>query len=164
MIILPWTWFSVLSVVSIVWLIRHYHITIAQRLRPPIHSGMYRDPAGRLPSITGLVAAKDEESNIESCLQSLTSQDYSDLQIIAINDRSEDETGRIIDRLAGADDRLTAVHVDRLRQGWFGKNNAMREGVERAGGEWLCFTDADCVQTSKRSLTVAMQYALEHEL
>ncbi|MCZ6698117.1 MAG: glycosyltransferase family 2 protein, partial [Planctomycetota bacterium] len=164
MIILSWTWFSVLSVVSMVWLIRHYHITIAQRLRPPIHSGMYRDPAGRLPSITWLVAAKDEESNIESCLQSLTSQDYPDLQIIAINDRSEDETGRIIDRLAGDDDRLTAVHVDRLRQGWFGKNNAMREGVERAGGEWFCFTDADCVQTSKRSLTVAMQYALEHEL
>lgn len=162
--ILPWTWFTLLLVITIVWLIRHFHITVARRSCPPIHSKMHLDGAGPLPSITMLVAAKDEEANITSCLQSLSAQDYPDLQIIAINDRSDDQTGNIIDRLAGACERLTPVHVRRLRQGWFGKNNAMREGVERANGEWLCFTDADCVQTSKRSLTVAMRYALEQKL
>lgn len=162
--IVSWTWLGILVVVSIVWLLRHYHISVARRSRPPIHSRMYDKETGVLPSITMLVAAKDEEANIESCLRSLVAQDYPDLQIIAVNDRSNDQTGRIIDRLAGDDPRLTAVHVSHLRRGWFGKNNAMREGVERATGDWLCFTDADCVQTSDRSLAVAMRFAQEHDV
>jgi chlorobactene glucosyltransferase len=108
-----------------------------------------------------LVAAKDEEKVIEACLRSIFAQDYPDLQVIAVNDRSTDATARILDRLAAEEPRLTAIHVKDLRAGWFGKNNAMREAVEQANGEWLCFTDADCVQTSNRSISVAMRHALE---
>jgi glycosyltransferase involved in cell wall biosynthesis len=111
--------------------------------------------------VSFLVAAKEEESNIAACLASMVSQDYPRLEVIAVNDRSADRTGAIMDELAARHANLRAVHVRELPQGWLGKNNAMRTGLAHASGEWLCFTDADCVQISPRSLRVAMNHALE---
>ncbi|MFH0982218.1 MAG: glycosyltransferase family A protein [Planctomycetota bacterium] len=53
--------------------------------------------------------------------------------------------------------RLRVVTITALRDGWFGKSNAMREGVAVATGDWLCFSDADCTQTSTRTLAAALQ-------
>jgi glycosyltransferase involved in cell wall biosynthesis len=125
---------------------------------------MYDGPPADPPRLSVLVAAKDEEENIESCVRSMLSQDYPNFQLIAINDRSTDRTGQILDRVAAEDKRLIPVHVKELREGWFGKNNAMREGYARADGEWLCFIDADCRQTSTRTLTVAVRYAMENDV
>ncbi len=152
----------VLGLVGLVWASRHLAISRANRLLPPLHSGMYRASNGDvLPRISVLVAAKDEEANIEACVRSWMAQDYPDFEIIVINDRSGDRTAAIIDGLAREDSRVKALHVRELREGWFGKNNAMRVGMEQAAGQWLCFSDADCVQTSPRSLVVAMRHAME---
>ncbi len=158
-----WFWLGVTALAFWVWNSRHWQLSRARRLMPPLRSEMFGGGDGDLPSISVLVAAKDEEANIETCLRSLLRQDYPALQIIVINDRSSDRTGEIIDRLARDDRRLSAVHVGELRPGWFGKNNAMREGMGLAAGEWLCFTDADCEYTSDRALTVAMRFAQEKE-
>jgi cellulose synthase/poly-beta-1,6-N-acetylglucosamine synthase-like glycosyltransferase len=160
MSLLLWAWLGATLLTCLVWASRHLQINRANRLMPPLHSGLYSGPQPPLPSVSLLVAAKDEADNIEACLASLLRQDYPGLQIIAVNDRSGDATGQIMDRMATGDGRLCAVHVAELPDGWFGKNHAMREGVRRATGEWLCFTDADCVQVSVRSLTVAMRFAL----
>ena len=159
-----WILLGINAFVCAVWLGRHVVLSRAGQVLPPIHDGLYRDQNGPLPAMTMLVAAKDEERNIEGCVRSIAAQDYPSLQIVAINDRSADRTGPILDGIAAGEPRLTAVHVTQLREGWFGKNNAMREGVERASGEWLCFTDADCVLGARRCLTVAMRYALEHRV
>lgn len=143
------------------WIIRFTLLSVVNFILRPLHAGMYPHSDGNLPSVSMLVAAKEEEENIEACIASLARQDYPNLQIIAVNDRSEDGTGRILDQLAERNENLTVRHVAHLREGWFGKNNAMREGVEVATGDWLCFTDADCVQLSPRSLRVAMEYARE---
>lgn len=151
-----------LVLAALIWASRHLEINRADRRLPPLHSGLYADERWATPPrISVLVAAKDEEAAIEACVRSWLAQDYPDFELIVINDRSTDRTAAIIDRLAAGDPRMRALHVTELRPGWFGKNNAMREGVERAGGEWLCFSDADCVQTSPRTLTVAMRHALE---
>lgn len=159
--ILQWAWFGVTTVTGIVWLVRHIQLSKAAKIMPPLESSMYPSPLVSAPSVSFLVAAKDEKANIETCLRSMNAQDYSNLEIIAVNDRSTDGTKEIMDRVCGESDRMTAIHVTSIRDGWFGKNNAMREGVERARGDWLCFTDADCVQVSPRSLSIAMNYALE---
>lgn len=156
-----WTWLSLTVLAAIVWVSRHLQLSRAQRLMPPLHSAMYAGSSLALPSVSFLVAGKDEEKNIEACLRSMAAQEYPNMEIIAVNDRSGDRTGAIMDRLGSETGRIRALHVSTLREGWFGKNNAMREGVERATGEWLCFTDADCVQVSSRSLSIAMHYALE---
>ena len=161
MAIILWVWFGATVLSALIWLSRHLQIAKARKLMPPLNSRMYAKDPGRLPSLSLLVAAKDEESNIGPCLRSLLAQDYPDYEVIAIDDRSSDRTGAIVDELAAQNPGLRALHVRELRPGWFGKNNAMREGVERAVGEWLCFTDADCVFESPRVLTVATRFAQE---
>ncbi len=149
------------GIVLAVWILRIFVLAMAERILKPLRANMYPDAGDELPSVSMLVAAKEEEDNIEACIRSVAAQDYPNLQIVAVNDRSDDATGPILDRLAAEHPRLTVRHVTQLREGWFGKNNAMREGVEAAEGEWLCFTDADCIQISPRSVRIAMRYALE---
>jgi len=117
-----------------------------------------------MPLLTILVAAKDEQDNIGRCIDGLLAQDYPKLQIIVVNDRSDDRTGAIIDDYAARDSRLTAVHVQDLPPGWFGKNNAMRTGLQQATGDWLCFSDADCTYDSPSLLTSAVKYALREKV
>ncbi len=143
----------------LVWMIRHLELARVRRVMPSLHARMYPQAGDDLPRVSILVAAKDEESTIDACLQSLNAQDYPDFEIIAVNDRSTDRTGEIIDGWAAGGRRRSAVHVHETRPGWFGKTNAMREGIDRARGDWLCFTDADCVFVSPRALTVAMHHA-----
>jgi cellulose synthase/poly-beta-1,6-N-acetylglucosamine synthase-like glycosyltransferase len=159
--LLLWAWLVLTIAALLVWMGRLVLLGLFRRILPPLHSGMYADASGALPAMSMLVAGKDEEANIEACLESLCCQDYPGLEIIAINDRSSDATAEMMDSAAWREPALRAHHVRSLPDGWFGKNNAMREGVSLSSGEWLCFTDADCVLESPRSLTVAMRYALE---
>ena len=99
-----------------------------------------------LPKLSVIVAAKNESGCIENCIRSLFRQDYPDLGVVAVNDRSTDNTGEILDRLAMEfGDRLQVVHVSNLPTGWFGKTNALQMGMKNALGSMICFTDADCV-------------------
>lgn len=145
--------------VALVWASRHLDIARAGRSLPPLSSRDAPPSSSDRPRVSVLVAAKDEEANIERCIRSWLRQDYPDFELIVINDRSTDRTGPIIDRLAATDRRLRPVHVTALRPGWFGKNNAMHEGVSRASGAWLCFSDADCEMTAPQALSVAMHDA-----
>ncbi|MBI5763938.1 MAG: glycosyltransferase [Planctomycetes bacterium] len=148
----------------LVWGSRHVQLLLARRKMAPLTDGMFASDVGTLPTVSFIVAGKDEAENIENCLTSMLAQDYPSLEVIAANDRSADATGPIMDRIAAGSNRLTVIHVKELAAGWLGKNNAMRTAVERAKGDWFCFTDADCTQVSKRSLRIAMNYALQEKL
>ena len=159
------TWLALIILALIVWLGRLVFLCVIDRVLRPLQPDRYADLGDEgLPTVSFLVAAKEEAATIASCLRSLCEQDYPLLQVIGINDRSQDQTGSIMEEQARGEPRLEVAHVESLQDGWFGKNNAMREGVERATGEWLCFTDADCVQISRRSLRIAMRYALEKDV
>jgi len=156
-------WIAAGAAIGAAWLVRlHFlRLSIAERfLLTPDPNVRWPDGA---PKLSVIVAAKDEEANIARCIESLLDQDYPDYEIIAIDDRSGDETPAILARLAErSGGRLTVRTVTRLRDGWFGKNNAMREGVAPAGGDWLLFTDADCAFESPHALSVAMREATRH--
>ena len=98
-------------------------------------------PGACLVSI--ILPARNEGAHIERCVRSLLAQDYPHIEVIAIDDRSEDDTGPILDRLAAADRRLTVIHGDPLPPGWMGKAHAIVQGYRLARGDWLLFTDAD---------------------
>lgn len=102
-------------------------------------------PAFEGPPVSVIVAARNEEKNIEEALSSLLSQDYPHLQLIVVNDRSTDATGEILARMALMHPALRLVEVTDLSPGWLGKNHALQVGAERASGELLLFTDADVV-------------------
>ena len=97
------------------------------------------------PRVSVVIAARNEQRNIETALGSLLRQEYSQIEFIVVDDRSTDETGRILDRMAGKESRLQVVYVAELPRGWLGKNHALHVGAGRARGELLLFTDADVV-------------------
>jgi glycosyltransferase involved in cell wall biosynthesis len=106
-----------------------------------------------LPRVSIIVPARNEAEHIESALLSLLQLDYPDYEVIAVDDRSEDATGAIMDRLSSqwrdcgeaSHHRLKVLHVTELPQGWLGKVHAMWTAAQQATGEWLLFTDADVV-------------------
>ena len=69
--------------------------------------------------------------------------DYPWLEVVAVDDRSTDATGRILDEFAKTYSRLRVVHVDQLPKGWLGKPHGLQKAYEVSSGEWLLFTDAD---------------------
>ncbi|MEC9306326.1 MAG: glycosyltransferase [Pseudomonadota bacterium] len=95
------------------------------------------------PRVSVIVPARNEEQHLATAMRSILTLDYPDLEVIAIDDRSDDGTGKILDELAAANPRLRAVHVTELPQGWIGKNYALYCGAQEAEGELLLFTDAD---------------------
>ena len=104
-------------------------------------------PPVRTPTVSVVVAARDEAGQIARAIQSLVAQRYPSLEVVAVDDRSTDGTGQILDRLAEQHDRLRVIHVDALPEGWLGKNHALQRGAEAARGELLLFTDADVVMS-----------------
>lgn len=158
-------WTVLLLLVTLIWASRHLEIQRAKRELIPLSSHSYSGPPENAPMVSVLIAGKDEEANIERAVRSMLRQDYPNFELIIINDRSQDRTPKILESLKAEDKtgRLKVIHVSELRDGWFGKNNAMREGVELARGEWLCFGDADCEQTSERTLSMAVRYAMENK-
>ena len=95
------------------------------------------------PRISVLFAARDEEKKLPSALATLAAIDYPNLEIVAVNDRSSDTTGAILDAFAAKHPRLRVVHVHELPPGWLGKPHALQKAYEASSGEWLVFTDAD---------------------
>jgi glycosyltransferase involved in cell wall biosynthesis len=122
-------------------------------------------PAGS-PSITVIVPARNEAADIAATLYSLLAQDYPNLQIIAIDDRSTDQTGPIIDSIAAQHpDRLRALHITELPSGWLGKTHAMALAARQAPTDYLLFTDADVLfhpTTIRRSLAHAVATHADH--
>jgi chlorobactene glucosyltransferase len=97
------------------------------------------------PLCSVLIPAKDEEARIASCLQSALDQDYPNFELIAVDDRSVDRTGAIMDEMAARDPRLKVLHIQpgSLGPGWTGKNNALFQATRQAQGSWLLFVDSD---------------------
>jgi glycosyltransferase involved in cell wall biosynthesis len=95
------------------------------------------------PRISILFAARDEEEKLPGALATLMEIDYPQLEVVAVDDRSNDSTGRILDEFAAAHPRLSVVHITKLTPGWLGKPHALQKAYEASSGDWLLFTDAD---------------------
>lgn len=115
------------------------------------------------PSLTVVVPARDEAKNIDATLDALMQQEYTPLFVAAVNDRSEDATGMIMDRYAARyPERLGVLHLRELPVGWLGKTHAMARALEATDSDWVLFTDADVV-FSPSSLRRAMAYAVREQ-
>ena len=123
------------------------------------------EPAGGWPSLAVAFAARDEAGGVAEAARSMLGQDYPGLEVIAVDDRSTDGTGTILDAIAATDDRLRVVHVDRLPAGWLGKTHALQRASEATEARWVLFTDADVVLAPgalKKALSFAEGLGLDH--
>jgi cellulose synthase/poly-beta-1,6-N-acetylglucosamine synthase-like glycosyltransferase len=109
------------------------------------------------PKVSIILPARNEEEFISKCLDSLTSQDYENYEIIVIDDSSEDSTGKIISEYAKNNPKVIPVSARPKPEGWMGKNWACMEGYKKASGELLLFTDAD-TKHAKNVITLAVSH------
>jgi cellulose synthase/poly-beta-1,6-N-acetylglucosamine synthase-like glycosyltransferase len=119
--------------------------------------------AAEWPAVSVIIPARNEERGIRDALRSVLELDYPRLEVIAVDDRSTDCTGEILDRFAAEHPRLRVEHIRELPPGWLGKNHALHEAARTAGGELLLFTDADVVMEPD-SLRRAVAYLQREEL
>ncbi|GFO55790.1 glycosyl transferase [Geomonas sp. Red276] len=119
--------------------------------------------AGDPPRVSLIVAARNEERHIRAAVESMLALSYPNYEIIAVDDRSDDQTGTLLNELARRHTRLKVIHIDALPPGWLGKNHALWVGSQRATGELLLFTDAD-IYMEKTVLTRAVTFLKERRL
>jgi cellulose synthase/poly-beta-1,6-N-acetylglucosamine synthase-like glycosyltransferase len=151
-----------------------------------------RDPvsAGGNPRVSIIVPARNEEQTIEQALRTLLALDYDNYEVIAVNDRSTDRTGEIMERVARESQVpvsksqnphpvaqnatrvghprspvLKVIHHTELPAGWLGKTHAMWTAANQASGDWLLFTDADVLfkpDSVRRALVYAEAEPADH--
>jgi len=95
------------------------------------------------PKVSVLVPARDEERHIKDCLESLQKQNYMDLEIIVLDDNSQDQTLALATSFSQMDPRIKVYSGKPLPEGWTGKNWACHQLSEQAKGDIIIFTDAD---------------------
>ncbi len=114
-----------------------------RRQLEPVAPKPVPDPDRDYPPVSVIVPARNEAQTITRCLEGLRAQRYPDLEIIVVDDRSEDGTGELVRRQAAQDPRLRLVEGAPLPAGWIGKCWALHQGAQVARGQWLLFVDAD---------------------
>jgi glycosyltransferase involved in cell wall biosynthesis len=152
------------SILGVVWFSR----LLDAALGMPRVADISRPEWGRKPAtpdgnprVSIIVPARNEAEHIGPALTTLLKLDYDNYEVIAVNDRSTDRTGEVMDRIAftpEAKGRLKVIHVAALPPGWLGKVHAMWSAANQASGDWLLFTDADVLFRSD-ALSRAVAYA-----
>jgi len=104
-----------------------------------------------------LIPARNEEKNIGNLLDMLFEQDYKNLEIIVLDDNSEDRTAAIAGEKMKRDNRINLLHNDHVPEGWTGKNNACRILTENACGHYFLFLDAD-ISIKENIISEMIQY------
>jgi cellulose synthase/poly-beta-1,6-N-acetylglucosamine synthase-like glycosyltransferase len=119
------------------------------------------------PFVSIIVPARNEKNNIENCVISLFESTYprDRYEVIVVNDRSTDETGEILSKLACQFTGLRIIEVteDSADRNLQGKPGALQFGIEHAKGEILLFTDADC-QVGRKWIEVMSGYFADPEV
>ncbi len=135
------------------------------RLLPRLGDVLPDTSEGACPPVTVVVAARNEEGSVAAATRSILRSDYPRLQVVVVDDRSDDRTPEILTDLAAGEPRLECLRVQDLPPGWLGKNHALQRGSERARGEWLLFTDADVrfgPSTIRRAVALARRDGYDH--
>lgn len=103
-----------------------------------VHTPDLQSAGTDTPKVSVIVAAYNIERYIARALDSLCAQTYQNLEIIAVDDGSSDETGIICDRYAEKDSRVRVIHKQNG-----GLSDARNAGLEIASGDYIGYLDGD---------------------
>ena len=156
------------TILALAWFSR----IVEAALGMPKIADISRPEWDRQPSVHArvsiVVPARNEESDIQDALSRLLQLDYDNYEVIAVDDRSTDRTGEIMERLAAspaAHGCLKVIHIFELPSGWMGKVHGMWTAAQQATGDWILFTDADVLfkpDVLRRALTYAESQRADH--
>ncbi len=114
------------------------------------------------PLVSAIIPAKDEEETIADCLATVRAQSYPNLEILVVDDRSDDRTPEIARGIAEVDPRVRLISIEDLPPGWTGKTHALHVAAGEARGQWFWFLDAD-TRHEPESLAIVLEYARSHD-
>ena len=146
---------AILIGVSITWIFLIKSMIDSIRLTPYLDKFERKEHTN--PKVSVILPARNEEEFIGKCLESLIEQDYTNYEIIAVDDSSDDATGKIISEYAKKNSKIIPVNAQIKPDGWMGKNWACMEGYKKATGELLLFTDAD-TKHSQNVISLAVSH------
>jgi glycosyltransferase involved in cell wall biosynthesis len=109
----------------------------------------------KTPLISVLVPARNEEKNIEECIDSVLMQHYNNYELIVLDDNSKDGTADIVKVYENKNSHIKLIAGKKLQSGWLGKNWACHQLSEHASGDVLVFLDAD-VRLEENALNAAL--------
>lgn len=160
-----WTdilWWVYVFVGPGVWVILAYLVMVGRQRMTRLKQSRAVLPS-QIPLVSILIPARDEAGQIRACVERVTQQDYPFFEVVIINDRSQDQTGIILDQLAEKNPKLKVRHLSSLEPGWLGKCYALDQGTRQASGQWLFFVDSD-VELQPEALSKLMAYALDRRI
>jgi glycosyltransferase involved in cell wall biosynthesis len=156
------TFLQIYVAIILIWPIRWLVLKFIVGKDRPLMPESARLAVAEPPLVSAIIPAKDEEATLDECLAATRAQDYPNLEILVVDDRSVDRTLEIARRHAAEDPRVRVVQNDRLPPGWTGKTYVLHRHSGLARGEWLWFLDAD-VTPGPAFLTVMLEYARENK-
>lgn len=159
--ILATTLSAALWLTAIAWLaLLVYNIVALARMPRLPRPHRLREAGQHYPLVSILVPARNEASRLLALsIESMLTQTYPRFEVIAVDDRSTDETLAVLKGLARADPKLAAIEGEPVPAGWLGKPWALEQGSRAARGDWLLATDADVV-LNPAALKTAVDLAL----
>ncbi len=131
-------------------------ISIYNLITAPVLKGT-SDRSSPQNFVSVLIPARNEEKNIEKCINGLLKQDYSHIEIIVLDDHSTDNTYTLASSFSKSD--VKVLKGKELPSDWLGKNWACMQLAQEAKGEYLLFVDAD-VELTPEVISAAV-YELE---
>ncbi|MCX5872590.1 MAG: glycosyltransferase family 2 protein [Deltaproteobacteria bacterium] len=154
---------AILMFIMYFWSMRMREIADSCRWVPVLDPNKDTSLPKSLPQISVIVPANNEEALIGTCLQSILDQDYPNLEIICVDDRSTDRTSEIAGKLFEGRTNCHLISITERFVGWTGKCHALYEGVKYASGEWLAFLDADS-SLHKAALRQCLHEAIQRKI
>src|SRR5579863_8055966 len=135
-------WIVLFSSIASLWIVQGIRAGFGMA-RLPWLSDVTPNASRDAPFVSIIFAARDEAEKLPAAIQTLLAQDYPHFEVIAVNDRSTDQTPTILHELERSRRSLIVTDIATLPPGWLGKPHALVAGVEKSHGDWLVFTDAD---------------------
>jgi glycosyltransferase involved in cell wall biosynthesis len=157
-------WIAVFGLIASLWVVQGIRAGIGMSSLPWL-SDATPFSSQDAPFLSIIFAARDEAEKLPAALATLLAQDYPRFEVIAVNDRSRDQTAAILHEFERASQHLKVATVDNLPPGWLGKPHALVTGFEQSRGEWIVFTDADvhfAPDVLRRAVALAEERGWDH--
>lgn len=142
---------AVIGIAQLLWAAKHYKLTV-----DPPHRKL-KD----LPTVSVCIPARNEDHALEDCLESVLASTYPKLEVIVLDDCSQDKTSELIRSFAH--DGVRFIKGDTPASGWLGKNQAMQSLAEHASGDYILFMDVD-TRLNVMSIAQLVDYMLDNNM
>jgi GT2 family glycosyltransferase len=162
--ILHISWIVLFGLIAIVWIVQGIRAGIGMARLPWLSDSPLLSSDGS-PSLSVIFAARDEAEKLPGAIETLLAQNYPRFEVVAVNDRSQDQTSAILHEFERVNRSLKVIDIANLPPGWLGKPHALVVGFEQSQGEWLVFTDADvhfAPDVLRRAVALAKEREWDH--